>query len=90
MCRHSRRSTAGPPVPRVPTLALTRRSSTGGTPVITDPAPLLRTAEPYPLSGHTETTPYPHGGHTQTAQRFAKLAFATYNGTNGTKVKFRG
>jgi hypothetical protein len=38
--------------------------------MITDPAPLLRTAGPYP-----------HGGHTQTAPRFAKLAFATYDGT---------
>ncbi|XP_020188468.1 uncharacterized protein [Aegilops tauschii subsp. strangulata] len=43
-----------------------------GPPVHTGPTPsssLLRTAEPYP-----------HGGHAQTPPRFAKLAFATYNG----------
>ena len=43
-----------------------------GPPVYTGPMPsssLLRTAEPYT-----------HGGHAQTPPRFAKLAFATYDG----------
>ncbi|XP_037416706.1 uncharacterized protein LOC119279628 [Triticum dicoccoides] len=45
----------------------------GGAPVSTEPAPppsLLRT-----------DAPYSHGGHTHTPPRFAKLDFATYDGT---------